>query len=125
MRTRWEAAVVVAFLVAVAGAARAGAQQPSTPAQPQAQPQVQVPSAESQFRVLGVSLDRIRRQLRESPPTMTASVMKLQYHIEVIGKMPPIEILKGFNIDKRSAVPYGGMTHSEFLKITAPPWRPW
>jgi hypothetical protein len=52
-------------------------------------------------------------------------VARLQYHIEVVGRAPRIDILRGFNIDKTSAVPYGGMTHAEFLKLTAPPWRKW
>jgi hypothetical protein len=125
MRTRSTAAVVVASLVTVAEGARAGPPQQPEPAQPQARPQSQVTSAESQFRAIGVSLDRIRRELREQPPIKMESVARLRYHIEVVGRMPRIDILKGFNIDKASAVPYGGMTHSEFLRITAPPWRKW
>ena len=125
MRTRSTAAVVVASLLTVAGGARAGPLQQPEPAQSQAQPQSLEPSAESQFRAIGVSLDRIRRALREQPPNKMESAAKLRYHIEVVGRMPQIDILRGFNIDKASAVPYGGMTHSEFLKITAPPWRKW
>jgi hypothetical protein len=125
MRARSTAAVVVAFLLTGAGGARAGASPQSGPAEPKPHAQSQVPSADSQFRALGVSLDRIRRELREQPPMKMDSVARLQYHIEVVGRAPRIDILRGFNIDKTSAVPYGGMTHAEFLKLTAPPWRKW
>jgi hypothetical protein len=72
-----------------------------------------------------VSLARIRQLLREQPPAPVESKLRLQYHVYVIGRMPPIDVISGFNIDKRSAVPYGGMTHAEFLQIVAPPWRKW
>ena len=125
MRARSTAAVVVAVLLTVVGGARVGAAQQPGPAEPKPLPQPQVPSADSQFRALGVSLDRIRRELREQPPVKMDSVARLQYHIEVVGKAPRIDIIRGFNIDRTSAVPYGGMTHAEFLKLTAPPWRKW
>jgi hypothetical protein len=99
-------------------------QTPAQPAtQPQAQAQTKDPSAEAQFQAIGVSLDRIKRQLREQPPTKSESLLRLEYHIEVVGRMPVLDLFKDFNIDKASAVPYGGMTHSEFLGLVAPPWR--
>jgi len=72
-----------------------------------------------------VSLDRIRRQLRETPPTRTSSPLKLEYHVEVIGTAPKLNLFVGFDISRVTAVQYGGMTHAEFLKVTAPPWRRW
>ncbi len=133
--------IVAAIVLAVAGTAWAGPQGTLAPSQPkpalqsQAQSEAQSrpasaatapsESADAVVRGMGISLDRIRRQLRESPPTIGPSVLKLDYHVEVVAKAPPIEILKGFNIDKASAVPYGGMTHAEFLNIVAPPWRKW
>jgi hypothetical protein len=130
MRARPAPALVVAFLLAV-GIARAASAQQVTPFlppiqhQPSAPPHPEVSPAESQLQPTGVSLARIRRLLREQPPMKTDSPLRLQYHIEVVGRMPPIDIMSGFNIDKRSAVPYGGMTHAEFLKVVAPPWRKW
>jgi hypothetical protein len=134
----WSAAVVVmAIVLAVAVTARAGPQQLTTQAQPparsqtqpelkaQPQPKIQPASPDAVVEAMGVSLDRIRRQLRESPPTLGPWLIRLDYHVEVVAKAPPIELLKGFNIGASSAVQYGGMTHSEFLRITAPPWRPW
>jgi hypothetical protein len=74
-----------------------------------------------------VSLDRIRRQLRETPPTRdpsgVSSLLKLEYYVQVVGSPPPIDFFKDFNIGRGSAVQYGGMTHDEFLRVTAPFWR--
>ncbi len=141
MGTRPAMVIVVATVLAVAATVWAAPQGTAAQSQPQpsqrAQAQSEVrsqpassasvssASADAIVRSMGISLDRIRRQLRESPPTIGPSVLKLQYHIEVVAKAPPIELLKGFNIDKASAVPYGGMTHAEFLNIVAPPWRKW
>ena len=129
MRTRSAAAFVVVTILVSAPAARAHLQPQASQFQPQA-PAAPSPaaSADDQFKAIGVSLDRIRHMLRETPPakiTATSSLLKLEYHIEVVGKAPPITIFKDFNIGRTTATQYGGMTHAEFLRITAPPWRPW
>jgi hypothetical protein len=117
-------AVVVAFvlpLVPVAGA------KPQAQAA-QVEPQTKGAPLGGDFPAMGVSLDRIRRLLRETPPTKlsaTSSLLKLEYHIEVVGKAPRIEFFKDFDIGRATAVRYGGMTHAEFLRVTAPPWRKW
>jgi hypothetical protein len=76
---------------------------------------------------IDVSLERIRRQLRETPPSKESqsSLLKLEYYVQVVGTPPPIDFFKDFNIGRVSPVQYGGMTHSEFLRITAPFWRKW
>ena len=133
MPVRPAAALVVAFLL-LGGMARAAAAQQVTPflplTQPAAEPRPEpppapAPPADPQTQMTGVSLTRIRRLLREQPAVQVASVARLQYHIEVVGRMPRIDVISGFNIDKTSAVPYGGMTHAEFLKVVAPPWHKW
>jgi hypothetical protein len=133
MRAHPATALLVAFLL-VFGAARAASAQQVVPflppVQPSAQPQpeaarAQPAAADSQSVSAVVSLARIRRLLREQPPLQTDSKLRLQFHVEVVGRMPRLDIMSGFNIDKRSAVPYGGMTHAEFLHIVAPPWRKW
>jgi len=141
MPVRPAAALVVAFLL-LGGMARAAAAQQVTPflplTQPAAQPRPEpppapAPPADSQTQMTGVSLTRIRRLLREQPPvvsdsklTLVDSRYRVEYHVKVVGRMPfRFGIIGDFNIDKKSAVPYGGMTHSEFLKVVAPPWRKW
>jgi hypothetical protein len=89
---------------------------------PQSASQVKPASTEPQVQDIGVSLDRIRRKLREIPPTMNVSRLKLDYHVDVIGRAPRIGF-SDFDTGRHTAVQYGGMTHAEFLKITAPPWR--
>jgi len=117
-------AVVVALalaLVAVAGA------KPQAQAE-QSQPQAKAAPPGGDLPAMGVSLDRIRRLLRETPPTTlsgTSSLLKLEFYIEVVGRPPRIEFFKDFNIGRGTAVQYGGMTHAEFMKVTAPPWRKW
>jgi hypothetical protein len=114
---------VVALIVALALAASSGAYAGQT-GQPQAQnPQARAVPESPAPPSLGISLDRIRRQLREVPPTRTSSPLKLEYHIEVVGRAPAIDFFSTFSIDKLTAVQYGGMTHAEFLRVTVPPWR--
>jgi hypothetical protein len=108
------------------------------PVQLSARPQpeaVPVPPAlaDSQSVSTVVSLTRIRRLLREQPPTLAEPKLtvvdaniRVEYRIKVEGRMPwSYEPIGDFNIDKRSAVAHGGMTHAEFLKVVAPPWRKW
>jgi len=121
MRPRPLVAVVLVLVLAAAGSARAAYPQQATNPQPQAQP----PPAEPSIQSLGVSLDRIRRQLRETPPARTSSPLKLEYHVEVVGTAPKLKLFVGFDIGRHTAVQYGGMTHAEFLRLTAPPWRKW
>jgi hypothetical protein len=70
-----------------------------------------------------VSLARIRRELRESPPRKRSSILNLEFHVEVVGQAPRVLFFKDFNMNKGAAVQYGGMTHSEFMQLVAPPWR--
>lgn len=118
------AAVVAAFVVAPVAVAGARPQAQA----PQVRPQVQEAPPGGDLAAMGVSLDRIRRLLRETPPTKrseVSSLLKLEYYIDVVGRSPRIEFFKDFDIGKATAVQYGGMTHAEFMRITAPPWRKW
>lgn len=68
---------------------------------------------------LGVSLDRIRRELNE-PPTSPGQdgVLKLNFTVEVVGVAPKINFLEGFAVSR--AVPYGSPTHAEVLDVLTP-----
>jgi hypothetical protein len=119
MRTGSIGAAVVTWALVLYPGASAGQTQQAPP--PQSQSGI-TPSVD-QTQSLGISLDRIRRKLREAPPTGASSPLRLEYHIEVIGTAPKIDFFSGFDIGKLSPVQYGGMTHAEFLHITRPPWR--
>ncbi len=110
---------IAAWAVTMCPAASAGQTQQAPP--PSSQPGVT--TSADQVQKLGISLDRIRRQLREIPPARTSSPLKLEYHVEVVGRAPRLEFFTGFEIGQLSPVQYGGMTHAEFLYLTRPPWR--
>ncbi len=112
-------------ILAAPGQAPVASQQPTTPAgqaAPAASASQSAPSAPP-VSVPVVSLDRIRRELRESPPRRGSSILNLEFHVEVVGQAPRVEFFKDFNINKGSGVQYGGMTHSEFMQLVGPPWR--
>ena len=70
---------------------------------------------------LGVSFERIKQELKETPPTpRTSSVLHLEFHVDVYGKAPKIDLLAGVDLRPTGAVRYGGMTHQEFLDVTTP-----
>jgi hypothetical protein len=74
----------------------------------------------------GVSLGQIRRLLRDAAPAQpstNSSLLKVEYHVEVVGKAPRIDLFRNFDIGRGTAVQYGGMTHDELLRLTAPWWR--
>jgi hypothetical protein len=70
---------------------------------------------------LGVSFERIKRELRETPPApKRSSLLHLNFHVDVYGKAPKIDLLAGVDLRPTGAVRYGGMTHQEFLDVTMP-----
>ncbi len=69
---------------------------------------------------LGVSISRIRRGLRELPPSPVKDPLRLNYYIEVYGSMPVWRILNGVDLTGGGPVRYGGMTYNEFLRVTTP-----
>ena len=117
------AAPALALAFAFALPATMPAQQ-QAPAAPGASRATTAPTTEA---ASAVSLDRIRRQLRETPPTRDvtgpSSLLKLEYYVQVVGTPPPIDFFKDFHIGRGPNVQYGGMTHDEFLRVTAPFWR--
>ncbi len=136
MRARLALAIVVTFLL-VMGIARAASAQQVAPflptTQPSAQPRSEASAAESGLQATGVSLTRIQGLLGEQPPafagptvTVVDARIRVAYQIKVEGRMPyTFSPIGDFNIDKKSAVAYGGMTHGEFMHVVAPPWRKW
>jgi hypothetical protein len=64
------------------------------------------------------SLRRIQRALSR-PPAIRLSGDRSVFRVEVIGKKPTIEDILGPDYLK-GPVPYGGMTHQEFLNMVTP-----
>lgn len=65
---------------------------------------------------LPVSRDRIKRQLDRLPPTQQErSLLRLNYYIDVYGRSPRINIVRGFDV-YNGPVPYGSPTHGEMLE---------
>jgi hypothetical protein len=83
--------------------------------QPAQLPQPADPPSAAQ---LGLSLDRIRQELREAPAT--DSQLRYDFHVEVYGTNPKVDFFKDFDLSPRGPVRYGGMTHAEFLSVVTP-----
>jgi hypothetical protein len=119
-------APILIVAVGLAPAAQAAQTTPADPPSAQAEPQASrngpaatgaLPTPEQ----LGVSFERIKRELKETPPTpRTSSVLHLEFHVDVYGKAPKIDLLAGVDLRPTGAVRYGGMTHQEFLDVTTP-----
>jgi hypothetical protein len=100
---KWVAVVLIASL-AVPSAALAQAPEPVRTVDP---------------TKLGVSLDRIRRELTQAQATPTGEgTLKLDFHVQVIGQAPRIDFLEGFDVD--GPMPYGGPTHREVVSFLTP-----
>jgi hypothetical protein len=69
--------------------------------------------------VLPVSLDRIQRALENTPMLRLDQHDKLVFRVQVFGRQPTIDDILGPDWAK-GPVPYGGMTHQEFLNMVTP-----
>ncbi len=116
-----QSAVAAALVVALAASpATALAQQGGTDRPQQASvvsepPQQPLPSPAD----LGISLNRIRKELREAPPARS-TLLRYDFHVDVFGQNPKVDFFKDFDLSSNGAVRYGGMTHAEFLDVTTP-----
>jgi hypothetical protein len=111
-------ATLIGFQPALLGAPQAGraATPPVGLPQPPQSATPPPPSVES----LGVSFDRIKRQLGEKRPTAnTQAPLKLEYYVEVIAEAPPFQL---FAPDEPSfgPVPGGAPTHADMVRHVTP-----
>ena len=88
--------------------------QPTTPKQPQAEPPKIDPNI-----VLPVDLDRIQRALAKTPKLQFDPQNRPVFRVQVFGDKPSIDDILGPDWAK-GPVPYGGMTHQEFLSMVTP-----
>lgn len=93
------------------GQQRAAGSPPKTSA-----PQTALPSVES----LGVSFDRIKRELRELPPSSGATPLKVDYHVEVMGIAPPIQLFTPAEL-AAGPVPNAPPTHWDMVDLWTKP----
>ena len=71
---------------------------------------------------LGVSLDRIRRELRQSETreTTTPSGLKLDIRIDVFGQAPPLDFVPDDFSLTFGPVPHSAPTHREHIEFVTP-----
>ena len=78
---------------------------------------IQVPSVEA----LGLSFERIRRELREHPPTTAKSALNLNYYVEVVALAPEIRIFTPAQLAATGLIPYAGApTHADIVAQLTP-----
>ena len=108
---------VTTWLLVLALAAQSAT--PGTAAPPAAEAQAAAP----QPGELPVSIDRIREALSH-PPTIRPDAVQPVFRVEVIGRMPSLEVMLGKEFWKGGTAPTPGgavMTHQEFLDMVRPP----
>ena len=99
--------------LAAGPAIQATGQPASSAAEPKPAPQT------PQVDPMPVSVDRIQRALAQTPQIRPSEVTPV-FRVEILGKLPPIEVLLGpdYLVGK---TPAAGMTHQEFRDMVTPP----
>ena len=110
-------------LVFLLSALTAGAQQPpssSIPNDDAAKKQAASDQAQPPLNPddLPVSIARIQKKLA-TPPAIRLTADRQVFRVEIFGEKPTIEDILGKDFLK-GPVPYGGMTHQEFLSMVTP-----
>jgi len=100
-------AFLLAILIGLQPAAVRAQQGPVAPPPP--------PSVEA----LGMSFERIKRELRVLPPSTAKTPLKLEYYVEVQGLMPPLPLFKPGELTT-GPVPFGAPTHRDMMDHVTP-----
>jgi hypothetical protein len=122
---RLAATAIVALLLPVSftqAQPAAAAQQKASP--PAAEPQ-QAPSTPPSAESMGVSLKAIRNQARGAAPEQpkpSGTGMRYDFTVEVLGKRPPIDFFRDFDLSTKGGVRWGTPTHQEILNAVSPYW---
>jgi hypothetical protein len=69
---------------------------------------------------LGVDVERIQRQLRQTTVREEIDGLHLRYTIDVYGRAPNIELFTREDNLQKGPVPYGAPTHSDILQAITP-----
>ena len=109
---------VAAILVLTLGTPQSPAPTPAAaPDEATTQP-AQAPTPTVDPDSIGVSLERIQKGVTK-PQTIKLSENRQIYRVEIFGAKPSIEDILGPDF-WRGPVPYGGMTHQDFLDLVTP-----
>ena len=100
----------------------APAQQPDPPAPVRSATSSTPRTSSDSDTTLPVSLERIRRELihQVARSTNLSRGLDIRYYVEVYGQAPQIQIFSPDTDLVHGPVPYGGMTHQEFLNLVTP-----
>lgn len=82
-------------------------------------PQRQTPPPPINVDAMGISFERIRRGLREKPPSTAKSPLKLEFYVEVVAEAPPILLFQPGELATGPA-PFGAPTHRDVLDLLTP-----
>src|SRR5512147_1345043 len=105
------------LLIAAAQAQNPTGSTAQTTKEPATQQETQAPKVKPDD--LPVDLDRIERALANTPKLRFDKDEKPVFRVEVFGDKPTIDDILGPGWQK-GPVPYGGMTHQEFLDMVTP-----
>jgi hypothetical protein len=106
------------ILAILAVTTQSTAQQSPPPQNPQQEKPV-APPVTVQSSDLPVSLERIQKALEKTPKLRFDQNNKPIFRVQVFGEKPTIEDILGPDFAK-GPVPYGAMTHQEFLNLVTP-----
>ena len=70
---------------------------------------------------LPVDLDRLTRQLRQTPATESQNGLHIRYSVDVYGQAPRIELFTRQDNLAKGPVPYGAPSHREMIEHVTPP----
>lgn len=68
---------------------------------------------------LGMSFERIKRELRVLPPSTAKSPLKVEYYVEVQGLMPQLPLFRPGELTT-GPVPFGAPTHQDMMDHVTP-----
>jgi hypothetical protein len=80
------------------------------PAQNRPNPTAGVPAA---------SFDRVKRALRQLPPSSVKTALRVEYYVEVAGVAPPISIFEPGDLSG-GRVPYAAPTYADLRQVLTP-----
>src|ERR1043166_998025 len=114
------AGIAALFLLGSAASATAQSATPATTAGVGAASAPGTASASIDVGRLGLNVNRIHKQLRQTKIAEEINGLNLRYSIDVYGQSPRIEILTGNENLKLGPVPYGAPTHNDMLQVMTP-----
>ncbi len=97
----------------------ADAQTQTSGGNPRPPDQKSPPETRPSVEALGLSLDRIKRELGDRPATPDENGLKLDFYVEVFALAPPIPIFQPGELTT-GPVPWGAPTHADILNVVTP-----